>query len=232
MNPTADPVLVIERASKMLPDGSPLLTDIGLTIGAGSVTAIVGRSGSGKSTLLSIMGMLDRFDRGELRFLGRGPDLRATEMERLRREHVSFVFQRLSLLPHLSAEENVLLPLRHRKARLRREDRARGADLLEAVGLRDARSKRPRELSGGEQQRVAIARALISTPSLLLADEPTGALDVDTAQMVLELLTTQSREQGVALVVVTHDPNVAALADTTHALEAGALRISTAQGTS
>jgi putative ABC transport system ATP-binding protein len=187
------------------------------------MTAVVGPSGSGKTTLLNLMAGLDRPSDGEVRVLGRDLN-RMTERERLefRLRRLSIIFQNFGLLPLLTARENVAVPLRLRKMRLR-ERETRVDQALAWVDLSDRAHHRPYELSGGEQQRVAIARALVEDPALVLADEPTGQLDSRTGKLIIDLLRRFATERGVALVVVTHDPQVMSAADIVHELRDGRL---------
>lgn len=189
----------------------PILRGVELVVHPGEMVAIMGRSGSGKTTLLATLGLLTPVAEGSLWLAGQ--DVSAVgdrRRSRLRNCHIGFVFQSYSLARHLSARRNVELPLRYGSRVRRREQRRRVAEALALVGLTDRQRSRPRQLSGGEQQRVAIARALVRRPSIILADEPTGALDVDTAGQVLEVLRDACRDTGSALVVVTHDAQVAA----------------------
>jgi putative ABC transport system ATP-binding protein len=209
-----------------LPDGEllPILADVDLTVAAGEHVAIVGRSGSGKSTLLNVLGLLDSPTAGE--YLLDGQDtrrLRGRRRARLRGECFGFVFQQFNLLPRRTAAENVAAPLLYARGRefLTRARAAR--EVLDRVGLGDRADQVPERLSGGEQQRVAIARALVRGPRVVLADEPTGALDVETGRAVMALLAEATAERGAALVTITHDPAVAALADRQLRLEAGRL---------
>ncbi|MTV24447.1 ABC transporter ATP-binding protein [Nitriliruptoraceae bacterium ZYF776] len=175
--------------------------------------AIVGSSGSGKSTLLNLLGALDRPTAGEVRYDGR--DVRTmsdAELAHLRNRRIGFVFQSFQLLPRLTALDNVQVPLVYRESTAR-ERRERATAALEAVGLADRLDHRPSELSGGQQQRVAIARALVTEPALLLADEPTGNLDSVTGEEIMALLERLHRDQGTALVVITHEADIAARAD-------------------
>jgi putative ABC transport system ATP-binding protein len=190
----------------------PALRGVSLTIPAGDYLAILGPSGSGKSTLMHLLGGLDRPTGGTLRIAGRDvTKLGATELARLRNETIGFVFQSFHLLPRTTAVDNVALPLVYAGVRAG-ERRRRAEEMLRRVGLGHRLKHRPNQLSGGEQQRVAIARALVTGPSLLLADEPTGNLDSATGAEVLGLLEALNRESGVAVVLVTHDQDVAARA--------------------
>ncbi len=185
-----------------------ILDDVGFEIGSGETVAIVGASGSGKSTLLGLLAGLDTPTSGTVR-LG-GVDIFSLDEDgraRLRSERVGFVFQSFHLLPHLSALENVMLPLELRGDRAA-EPRARA--MLAEVGLESRLGHYPRTLSGGEQQRVALARAFVAEPMLLFADEPTGSLDAQTGQAVMELMFRLNRERGSTLVLVTHDADIAA----------------------
>jgi putative ABC transport system ATP-binding protein len=190
----------------------PALRGVSVTIPAGDYAAILGPSGSGKSTLMHLLGGLDRPTTGTLRIAGRSvTELSATELARLRNHTIGFVFQSFHLLPRTTAVDNVALPLVYGGVRAG-ERRRRAGEMLDRVGLAHRLRHRPNQLSGGEQQRVAIARALVTGPSLLLADEPTGNLDTVTGAEVLALLDTLNRESGVAVVLVTHDQEVAARA--------------------
>jgi putative ABC transport system ATP-binding protein len=188
------------------------LRGVSLTVSPGDFLAIVGPSGSGKSTLMHLLGGLDRPTSGRLVIGGRDvARLSAPELARLRNEVVGFVFQSFHLLPRTSAVDNVALPLVYRGVGARRR-RTQATEMLTRVGLAHRLDHRPNQLSGGEQQRVAIARALVTSPTLLLADEPTGNLDTSTGEAVLDLLASLNADSGVALVVVTHDRDVAARA--------------------
>jgi len=189
------------------------LRGVDLAVAQGEFVALVGPSGSGKSTVLNLIGGLDRPTSGEVWINGTelsGSDERT--LTRHRRQQVGFVFQSFNLLPRLTAEENVALPLMF--SRVPEEDRlSRARVLLMQVGLGSRLTHRPTQLSGGEQQRVAIARALVGQPVLLLADEPTGNLDSATGVEIMALLKGLNQEQGLTLLVVTHDVEVAAFAD-------------------
>jgi ABC-type lipoprotein export system ATPase subunit len=189
------------------------LDGVELEIAAGEAVALVGPSGSGKSTLLHVMGGMDRPDRGEVHVGGRRIDQLTTHDLALFRRTVGFVFQRFHLMPALTVEDNVLAPLLPRRVDFDRRERA--LELLDAVGMAGRASALPSELSGGQQQRVAIARALIASPSLLLADEPTGSLDTATGQAVMELMLCLARSAGRTLVLATHNMDVAAMCQRT-----------------
>ena len=187
------------------------LSGVTLAVPRGQLTAIMGPSGSGKSTLMHILAGLDRPTGG--RVLIAGTDITAlgdAQLTRLRRRHIGFVFQFFNLVPVLDAEENITLPLRIAG---QKPDQAWVDSILERVGIADRRSHRPAELSGGQQQRVAIARALISRPAVVFADEPTGNLDSTASAQVLEMLRGSVDELGGTVIMVTHDPRVAAYAD-------------------
>jgi putative ABC transport system ATP-binding protein len=187
------------------------LRGVSLEVERGALVAIMGASGSGKSTLMHIMAGLDRPTAGEVEIGGAEISrLGDNELTRLRRKHIGFVFQFFNLLPMLTAQENVLLPLT-----IAGEKPARGwiDELLQTTGLDDRRDHRPAELSGGQQQRVAIARALVTRPTVVFADEPTGNLDSRTSEEILELLRRAVDERQQTIVMVTHDPQAASLAD-------------------
>jgi putative ABC transport system ATP-binding protein len=187
------------------------LDDLSVTIGDGEYTAIMGASGSGKSTLMNILGALDRPTTGEYRLDGEAVSTMSDRrLSTLRNQKIGFVFQSFNLLPRLDAVENVEVPLVYAGVRSR-ERRARAIESLTQVGLGDRLRHRPTQLSGGQQQRVAIARALVTRPRLLLADEPTGALDSDTTNQILSMLEAL-HEGGLTILVVTHEVEVAARA--------------------
>lgn len=201
-----------------------VLRGIDLDIHRGDRVAIVGRSGSGKSTLLNLLGLLDVPTEGGLFFEGADAHrLGSDERARLRGSAVGFVFQQFNLLPGRTALDNVMTPLLYAGGRQfwRREKLATA--MLERVGLGSRLRELPQKLSGGEQQRVAIARALVRGPRLILADEPTGALDLDTGAAVMDLLDDVARETGAALVTITHDVSVAARSQDLYRLDAGVL---------
>jgi putative ABC transport system ATP-binding protein len=201
--------LVVERLRKVYvaPDGErvPVLDVASLTLAEGAQAALRGRSGSGKTTLLNLIAGVLRADEGRIVVAGfEMTALSEAERDRVRAEHLGYVFQTFNLLQGLTALENVLLPMMLRGA----PDRARATGLLERVGMRERLSYRPRQLSVGQQQRVAVARALANRPKLVLADEPTGNLDEQHADEALRLLRDVCRENGAALLVVTHDARV------------------------
>jgi len=197
------------------------LRDVSLGVASGEAMAVTGRSGSGKSTLLALMGGLDQPDTGEVLIDGRAL-WREPHPARARREVVGFVFQRHLLLGALSARANVEVPLLGAGVH-RAERRRRAQSLLEEVDLGDRAEHLPSEMSGGESQRVAVARALANEPRLLLADEPTGALDSDNSERVLDLLFRLRDRLGMTLVVVSHDPTVGARADRTVTIVDGSI---------
>jgi ABC-type lipoprotein export system ATPase subunit len=203
------------RAARRILDGTDL------SVEAGEIVAILGRSGSGKSTLLHLIGGLDRADAGTITVAGE-PVTGATEKELsgLRRRRVGFIFQFFHLLPELTGEANVLLAGRVRGARPDASER--GRELVDRLGLREVADSLPSRLSGGEQQRFAIARALVNDPAVLLADEPTGNLDVQAGAEVLRLLRAGA-EDGRAVVLVTHEAAAAAIADRVLTLRDGKL---------
>lgn len=198
------------------------LQDISLRIGAGEHVAIVGKSGAGKSTLLNLIGALDRGYGGDLRVFGqelrRLPD---GALSRFRNRQIGFVFQAFNLLPNLTVGDNVMLPASFGGDLTASQAEGRARELLNDFGLGDRFGQRPNQLSGGERQRVAIARALLLQPPLLVCDEPTGSLDGQTAAHILDVLKSVQKDRGAALVVVTHDPAVAAAADRVITLERG-----------
>jgi putative ABC transport system ATP-binding protein len=199
---------------KQYDDGAvTALNNINLSIEKGSFVSIIGPSGSGKSTLLNMLGALDNPDSGQV--IINGIDLATQkDLSDFRRHEIGFVFQLHNLLPNLTVQENVELPLMD--ADMSEQDKHNRALLfIEAVGLIDKKKQKPNKLSGGERQRVAIARALVNFPSIILADEPTGALDTKTGAMVLDVLRYVHRSINATLIIVTHDHDVARLADRT-----------------
>ena len=212
----------------LIPDSAPLtiLDGVNLGVDPGERVSIVGRSGSGKSTLLNLLGMLDLPTTGELHFDGESvPAMKSGRRDRVRGANVGFIFQQFNLLDGRTALENVTMPLLYaRGPRFWGRERI-AADMLDRVGLGHRLTALPGSLSGGEQQRVAIARALVRQPKLILADEPTGALDVETGQSVMTLLDDIVREEDAALVTITHDPAIAARSDRHFRLDRGILTV-------
>ncbi len=191
------------------------LDGVDLDLFAGDFLSVMGPSGSGKSTLMHIVGCLDRPDRGRYRIDGK--DVTAMDdngLAAIRNRTMGFVFQSFNLLPRTSALENVETPLLYRGVPLR-ERRRRAAALLEKLGMQDRLTHYPAQLSGGQQQRVAIARALVGRPTVLLADEPTGNLDSDTAREILDLITGLNKDEHLTVLLITHDPLVAERGDRT-----------------
>jgi len=226
MPDSSSPCTAIEviHLSKRVADATgelAILSDIDFTVQSGETLAIVGASGSGKSTLLGLLAGLDTPSDGMVKI--DGEDLFALDEDgraRLRQEKLGFVFQSFQLLSHLTALENVMLPLE-----LRRDETARekAEVMLTRVGLSSRLRHYPKYLSGGEQQRVALARAFVTEPPLLLADEPTGSLDAATGDAVIQLMFDLNRERGSTLVLVTHDPLIAARCSRTITITAGRL---------
>ena len=187
-----------------------VLKGIDLHIGTGELVSIMGSSGSGKSTLLNIIGILDNYDSGEYRLdnmLIKGQS--ETENALLRSKYIGFVFQSFNLIAFKNALENVALPLYYQNVSRRKRNQL-ALEMLDRVGLKDWADHLPNEMSGGQKQRVAIARALISNPKIILADEPTGALDSHTSEEVMKLLTSVNKDLGLTVVIVTHERDVAA----------------------
>ena len=201
----------IQKAYHVGARALPVLRDVSLRVGEGEFVAVMGASGSGKSTMLNVLGILDDYDEGE--YLLDGTLIRGLSERRAavyRNKFIGFVFQAFNLLPYKTAVENVELPLQYRGiGRGRRREMALAA--LDRVGLEARGEHVPAELSGGEKQRVAIARALIGRPRLILADEPTGALDTTTSGQIMDLLA-QANDEGVTIIMVTHEADVAARA--------------------
>lgn len=216
------PAIKVTGLTKKVADASgelTILSGIHFTVQPGATVALVGASGSGKSTLLGLLAGLDTPSAGEVTIAG--TDLYRLDEDgraKLRKEKIGFVFQSFQLLSHLTALENVMLPL---ELRGDRDAKRKAAGMLARVGLAERTGHYPKFLSGGEQQRVALARAFVTDPPLLLADEPTGSLDMATGAAVIELMFRLNREQKSTLVLVTHDPAIAALCERRIAIHAG-----------
>jgi ABC-type lipoprotein export system ATPase subunit len=195
----------------------PVLRGVSLTIERGEIVALMGASGSGKTTLMNIIGCLDRPTSGKYWFDGRDMSrASANARAHARNSQIGFVFQSFNLLPRTPALDNVTMPLEYSHEQLSSSaGRKRGKELLERLGMGDRMYNEPSQLSGGQQQRVAIARALVNNPSLLLADEPTGALDSRTGDETMQLFQQLNREQGITIVIVTHDAHVASYTNRT-----------------
>ena len=218
-----DPVLDIRGLAKAVPGGRRLFSGLELSVAPGEIIAIMGESGIGKSTLLNLIAGLDAADAGSIRIAG--VDLAGLSDDArtvLRRDRIGFVFQAFHILPHLTLAQNIALPLvlAHGPAA---EALARAEAMLAKVGLGGRNNDYPAQLSGGELQRIAIARSLVHRPALILADEPTGNLDPETADRVLALLLAEARASGAAAVIVTHSERAAAVADRVLVLGAAGL---------
>lgn len=209
------PMIKLQNLNKTYPGVVPLhvLKDINLSISRGELVSIMGASGSGKSTLLNILGILDTYDSGEYHLDGiLIRDLSENKAAELRNRLIGFVFQSFNLISYKTALENVALPLFYQGIS-RRKRNALAMEELRKMGLEDRAHHLPGELSGGQRQRVAIARALVTKPAIILADEPTGALDSRTSKEVMEVFRRLNREEGMTIIIVTHDPTVGASTD-------------------
>jgi putative ABC transport system ATP-binding protein len=211
---TAGPVVSAQDVTRRYGEGDTAvdaLRGVSLGVPHGQLTAVMGPSGSGKSTLMHILAGLDKPTSGEVAIAGTEiTELNDSDLTKLRRRHIGFIFQFFNLLPMLTAEENVVLPL---SIAGEKPDRAWVDELMKRIGLADRSTHRPAELSGGQQQRVAIGRALVSRPTIVFADEPTGNLDSKTSEEILKLVRDSVNTYGQTTVMVTHDPQAAAIAD-------------------
>lgn len=221
-------LLRLEKVTRSveLPDESPLeiLKGVDLDVEAGDHVSIVGRSGSGKSTLLNLLGMLDNPTSGSIFFDDKPlSDYRSGARDRKRGKDIGFIFQQFNLLSGRTALENVMMPLFYASGREFLNRRRIATRMLEKIGLGERLDFMPERLSGGEQQRVAIARSLVRGPRLILADEPTGALDIETGAAIMALLDEVAEASGAALITITHDVNIAALARRHYRLDNGVL---------
>ncbi len=215
-----DPLISLFDVVKEYDKGTvKALNGINLDIFEGEFVSIIGPSGSGKSTLLNMLGALDKPTRGKI-FID-GIDLvKEKDLSEFRQEKIGFVFQLHNLIPNLSVFDNVQIPLLP-TGMSNKEMKERASEIIRAVGLEDKKKQRPNKLSGGQRQRVAIARALVNNPSIILADEPTGSLDSKTGEMILNLLMEMHERYNVTLIIVTHDNDVAALAERTIKIKDG-----------
>ncbi|MCP4446002.1 MAG: ABC transporter ATP-binding protein [Myxococcales bacterium] len=192
---------------------TPVLRGVSLEIQKGEIVALIGQSGSGKSTLLNIIGSLDTWESGQVEVMGIDfSKARETELAAMRNEQIGFVFQSFNLLDHLTCIENVVLPASFTSMR-EKDAREQGMEALRRVGLEELAHRPPGELSGGQKQRVAIARALYNKPKLLLCDEPTGNLDSETGENVIEFFGELNREDGMTLLIVTHEERLSRFAE-------------------
>ena len=221
----ADPIIKLADLTKSYGSGAArtqVLRGVSLDVEPGELVALVGQSGSGKSTLLNIVGGLDKPDSGSVQVLGNVYNKTSEPaLARLRNTSIGFVFQAFNLLEHLSCLDNVTLPSQF--AASTSDVKGRGKTALDRVGLADFGNRKPGELSGGQKQRIAIARALFNQPKLLLCDEPTGSLDSATGHEVIELLRELNQQDGVTLVIVTHERRVSSVAKRVIAMQDGAI---------
>lgn len=210
----SEPVIRMENIIKRYYVGKPneleILHGIGLTVNEGEFVSIVGESGSGKSTLMNIIGVLDRQTAGSYYLEGQDVNSMTDEVRSaIRNQRIGFVFQNFNLLPRANALKNVMVPLMYSRDRVKNQ-KERAMEMLDMVGMGERANHRPNELSGGQKQRVAIARAMINDPAIILADEPTGALDSKTGHMVMDLFHRLHEEQGKTVVLITHSQELAA----------------------
>ncbi len=210
----SEPVIRMENIIKRYYVGKPneleILHGIGLTVNEGEFVSIVGESGSGKSTLMNIIGVLDRQTAGSYYLEGQDVNSMTDEVRSaIRNQRIGFVFQNFNLLPRANALKNVMVPLMYSRERVKNQ-KERAMEMLDMVGMGERAGHRPNELSGGQKQRVAIARAMINDPAIILADEPTGALDSKTGHMVMDLFHRLHEEQGKTVVLITHSQELAA----------------------
>ncbi|HSX20666.1 MAG TPA: lipoprotein-releasing ABC transporter ATP-binding protein LolD [Gammaproteobacteria bacterium] len=223
----SDIVLECNNLSKTFEDGKNtlnVLNNINMQIKSGAQIAIMGRSGSGKSTLLQLLGGLDNPTHGSININGKNIlSMNEAARARFRNKHVGFIYQMHHLLPEFTALENIAMPLLIAGLSGKRA-LEEAQQLIDAVGLRDRSGHRPAQLSGGERQRIAIARSLATRPDCVLADEPTGNLDAENAELALQLMQKLNREFGTTFIVVTHDPDLAKRLDHTYHLQEGVLR--------
>ena len=210
---SGEPIIRMENIIKRFYIGQPnelqILNEISLSVGQGEFVSIVGESGSGKSTLMNIMGVLDRQTEGD--YFLEGQDVNSmndTVRSVVRNEKIGFVFQNFNLIPRANALKNVMLPLMYSEKKVK-DTKEIGMEMLKLVGMEERATHRPNELSGGQNQRIAIARAMINNPSIILADEPTGALDSQTGHMIMDIFHRLHEEQGKTIVLITHSRELA-----------------------
>ena len=207
-------IVSISNLKKYFDNGETKALDgINLNIKRGEFVSIIGPSGSGKSTLLNMIGALDTPDSGSIIVDNIDLTDKKENLSKFRSQKIGFIFQLHNLIPNLNVLENVTIPIIGKSLRVNRRNKKRAEEILESVGLSDKLTQHPTKMSGGQRQRVAIARALVNNPSIIIADEPTGALDTKTSKMIMNLLKNLHRERNVTLIVVTHDPSVAHQAD-------------------
>ncbi|WP_461436069.1 ABC transporter ATP-binding protein, partial [Methanosphaera sp.] len=207
-------IVSIRNLKKFYDNGeTKALNGINLDIQKGEFVSIIGPSGSGKSTLLNMIGALDIPDSGSITVDGIDLNNSKENLSKFRSQKIGFIFQLHNLIPNLSVLENVQIPLIGKHLRVNKTNENKAIELLKSVGLEDKIHQNPTKMSGGQRQRVAIARALVNEPSIIIADEPTGALDTKTSQKIMNLLKKLHKERNVTLIVVTHDPTVANQAD-------------------
>lgn len=207
-------IVTIRNLKKYYDNGeTKALNGINLDIRNGEFVSIIGPSGSGKSTLLNMIGALDHANSGSIMVDGVDLNNSKENLNKFRSEKIGFIFQLHNLIPNLSVLENVLIPVLGKHQRINRKNKEKAIELLKSVGLEDKIKQNPTKMSGGQRQRVAIARALINDPSIIIADEPTGALDTKTSATIMKLLKKLHNDRNVTLVVVTHDPTIAKQAD-------------------
>lgn len=207
-------IVTIRNLKKFYDNGeTKALNGINLDIRKGEFVSIIGPSGSGKSTLLNMIGALDKADSGRIIVDGVDLNNKKENLNKFRSEKIGFIFQLHNLIPNLSVIENVLIPVLGKHQRINRKNKEKAIELLRSVGLDDKINQNPTKMSGGQRQRVAIARALVNDPSIIIADEPTGALDTKTSSTIMDLLKKLHNERNVTLIVVTHDPTIAEQAD-------------------
>ena len=198
-----------------------VLKDVSLEITGGEIVSIIGPSGAGKSTLLNLIGCLDSFNNGKLNVLDKDVSkLSVEELSGFRNKHLGFIFQQHNLLSEFSALENIMIPLMIGRVR-KSAARKRAMELLEKFNLKERANHLPSELSGGECQRITVARAIVGKPDIILADEPTGSLDSENSRLLIETLFSMARENGITILIVTHDLDIASLTERTISLKDG-----------